>query len=170
MLRIFFYGLGIALTAFATYYFKVPSDYVDINSYTGSLMLASSMIFTIMGVWVALIYPNALSKISDPKKIEVADFSEAIQDTRRLEALVASILKSGFVAIGVLAVGVGKIAYSGLLWQWVPRQCAIASVLSFVALLSMVQIDAIIGVLFSNIAFLNDMHRRRRERAADSDL
>src|SRR5690554_3319950 len=80
-------------------HFQINVSFSDIKDYCSVLILVSGMIFTIMGIWIAFIYPNAIKKLSDPTKIEIADFSDTLNDTRRLESIVDSIMASGFVAI-----------------------------------------------------------------------
>lgn len=72
--------------------------------------------FTIMGIWLAFLYPNALQRIVNPKTIETVDFTEQLEDTRRLEAIVGSVLKSSFVMITLLVVYLVKLVFSKVIF------------------------------------------------------
>ena len=61
--------------------------YNDFANYCTLLVSVSGMVFTIMGIWLAFLYPNALQRIVNPKTIETVDFTEQLEDTRRLEGL-----------------------------------------------------------------------------------
>ena len=85
--------------------------YNDFANYCTLLVSVSGMVFTIMGIWLAFLYPNALQRIVNPKTIETVDFTEQLEDTRRLEAIVGSVLKSSFVMITLLVVYLVKLVF-----------------------------------------------------------
>ena len=55
---------------------SISYSFEDYKEYSSVLINVSSMVFTIMGIWIAFLYPNALSRIIDPK-ITTVDFSES---------------------------------------------------------------------------------------------
>ena len=127
------------------------------------------MVFTIMGIWIAFLYPNALSRIIDPK-ITTVDFSESLQETKRLEALVSSVLKSAFVIILLMLIYLGKVLLFKTNYYLVHASLIKDLVLSTTVLLSYMQCEAVFYVMYSNIMFLNDLHNKREDRKADSDI
>lgn len=169
-LRLFLYGALFFCAEFAFIYFDVSYSLADLKNYTDALLAASGMVFTLMGIWIAFLYPNALSRIVDPNKIKTADFSQALSETRRLENIVASVLKSAMSIVFVLVLYLAKvILYKTPLYT--DHIVAFKSVaLAGVTVLSVLQIDAILGVVFANIMFINDLHRRREDREMNEEI
>ncbi|SWL01762.1 Uncharacterised protein [Klebsiella pneumoniae] len=120
--------------------------YNDFANYCTLLVSVSGMVFTIMGIWLAFLYPNALQRIVNPKTIETVDFTEQLEDTRRLEAIVGSVLKSSFVMITLLVVYLVKLVFSYM------------------------QIEAVVSVILANVMFINDLHNKREQRDIDDQV
>lgn len=153
-----------------TYYFKIQYSYADFKGYADGLLNASSMIFTLMGIWIAFLYPNALSRLTNPSKIATVDFSEALQETRRLEAIVLSVLKSGSVVVGILAGALIKLFFNNTNFVIENINLFKAISISLISTLSYLQAEAIFGVIFANIMFLQDLHGKREDREIDEDI
>ncbi|MBY4696661.1 hypothetical protein K6W21_21570 [Burkholderia latens] len=167
-----FLAYVVAFIVLGYIYFIVPVNYglSDFKNYTDVLLAVSGMVFTIMGIWIAFLYPNALSRIVDPKKIAVADFSESLTDARRLEAIVASVLKSALAVMFVLASYLLKIIICKTAF-YANNVILIKSIaLSSVTMLSIIQLEAVWAVVWANVMFINDLHRKRQERKADEDF
>lgn len=167
--------IGLYLAIFTcllalTYYFKIRYSYSDFKGYADGLLNASSMIFTLMGIWIAFLYPNALSRLTNPSKITTVDFSEALQETRRLEAIVLSVLKSGSVVVGILAGALMKLFFNNAALVTENIELFKAVNISLIATLSYLQAEAIFGVIFANIMFLQDLHGKREDREIDEDI
>lgn len=148
---------------------SISYSFEDYKEYSSVLINVSSMVFTIMGIWIAFLYPNALSRIIDPK-ITTVDFSESLQETKRLEALVSSVLKSAFVIILLMLIYLGKVLLFKTNYYLVHASLIKDLVLSTTVLLSYMQCEAVFYVMYSNIMFLNDLHNKREDRKADSDI
>lgn len=162
---------GISGCVFASvYFFQIRYSYADLKGYADALLNASSMIFTLMGIWIAFLYPNALSRLTNPAKIATADFSETLDETRRLEAIVLAVLKSGLVVIGVLAIALLKLLLSNLPFFVANIETIKAICLTAVSALSLLQVEAIFGVIYANFMFLHDLHNKREDRQLDQDL
>lgn len=164
----YFFIFGVALLF--SIKFRVDYSYSSFKDYSEVLLNVSGMVFTLMGIWVALLYPNALTKIVDEKKVIVADFSDAKQDTKRLEFLVSSILKSALIVICLMVVFLSKIVFSEAGFYGDYKFYVKSFVLSFVFTLSVVQAEAVLHVMLANIMFINDLHKRREDREADKDI
>ena len=154
---------------FAAYYFNLQYAFVDLKAYVDILINVSGMVFTIMGIWIAFLYPNALSRLIDPKKVIVADFSESLTETKRLESIVGSVLKSGLVVVAILGLALTKLLVYGSPLYLTHYVAMKAVALSLVITVSYVQAEALFGVIFANIMFINDLHRRREERESAKD-
>ena len=83
-----------------TVYFAWPSiQYADLKDLLDILKNASAMIFTIVGIWLAYIYPNAVTALVKPESISMI---AGERDARRIEMLVSIIVTSAFVIIGIV--------------------------------------------------------------------
>lgn len=144
--------------------------YSDLKDYLSVLQFVSGMVFTIMGLWIAFIYPNALLKLKDPNKVETGDFSDSLSDTKRLEALVATVIKSALVVAGIMIFhGIKLLVANTALYT--SNTLLIKSFgLSYVILLSILTIETIIHVIYSNVLFVSELHSKREKLEEDSDL
>ncbi|PAA13590.1 hypothetical protein [Pseudomonas fragi] len=167
ILAMFIFG---TIAGFLAYYYKAPFSYADFKDYGYTLLTISGMVFTIMGIWIAFIYPNAILRLQDPEKIKTADFSRTLQDTRRLETVVGAVMASGTVAIGVSAIYFLKLLMYGLpafAGYHIELKSAAIGAITF---LSLVQLSAVGYVIYSNYLFIEDLHVRREGREADGDF
>lgn len=164
------YFLLYLASFFIAYKLPLTYQYSDLKDYISILLGASSMVFTIMGIWIAFLYPNALQRLIDPNKIETADFSATLNDTKRLEALVASVLQSAFVVIGIMLLTFFKMAFNETVFFSSLKIYTKPMALSLIFLLSLLQLESIFYVIYSNVMFINDLHTKREDRAADADI
>lgn len=162
-------ALFITLTI-AIYYFEIDYSFGDYDAYATVLIGVSGMVFTIMGIWIAFIYPNALQRIVNPKKLEVADFSEGLEDTHRLEAIVGSVLKSAMVIIFLMMLLLLKLVFTKSGFYALNIVVIKALLLSVIIVLSYVQIEAVYQVIKANISFIEDLHNKREQREIDDDI
>ncbi|WP_341914751.1 hypothetical protein [Polaromonas sp. YR568] len=130
----------------------------------------SGMVFTIMGIWIAFLYPNAMSRILTPSKLVAVDFSESRSDAKRLELIVGAVMASALVMLGALLITLAKI-----LLQMTPiyvehRIQFKAAALSCLLFITFAQMESIFHVVLSNIMFINDLHFRRQGREADEEM
>lgn len=168
--RIAIYLTLFAVAEFACVHFKISYTLGDLKNYTDALLAASGMVFTLMGIWIAFLYPNALSRIVNPEKIKTADFSQTLSETRRLENIVGSVLKSAMAIVFVLLLYLSKVILSktALYSEHLVTFKSIA--LSGVTVFSALQIDAILGVVFANVMFINDLHSKREDRQMNEEI
>jgi hypothetical protein len=156
--------------AYFSYRFKLAFSYGDIKDYANGLLALSGMIFTIMGIWIAFIYPNALLRLQAPRKIKTADFTETLDDTKRLQSIVGCVLKSVFVALMLCLIFFAKFAIGGLPFVkeniWIFR----ALLFGFITFLTFLQGSAVASVMFANFMFVEDLHRRREKREIEDDF
>lgn len=147
----------------------VDFKYEDLKDYLGILSNVSAMVFTLMGIWIAFLYPNALARLVNPKTIEIADFSETLEDTRRLESIVGAVLKSAIVMICAMSIALAKIFIHKTGFYLEHQSVLKHLALSAAGLMSIVQLEAVMGVVFANVMFINDLHRKRhdKERATE---
>ncbi|HTG56502.1 MAG TPA: hypothetical protein VL943_09555 [Niabella sp.] len=133
-------------------------SYQDVEPLISALENMSAMVFTIMGIWIAFIYPNAILRITQPSKID-AIFSE--EDEKRINMLVGTIIVSALVLVFLLLSTLLKLflSKSGLYLHF-PSLVKITGV-SFLLLLSYVQLVCVYIVIASNVNFLIDLRSKR---------
>ncbi|HTH58981.1 MAG TPA: hypothetical protein VL689_02360 [Paraburkholderia sp.] len=169
-LRLLTYALLFAVLEYTYLHFDISYNLSDLKNYTDSLLAAAGMVFTIMGIWIAFLYPNALKRIVDQETVKVADFSETLSETKRLENIVASVLKSALTIIFVLSLYLSKVIFSHLDLYIHHAQVFKATALAGTTLMSVIQVESIVSVVFANIMFINDLHRKREDRQMDSEI
>ncbi|EFW8219122.1 hypothetical protein ABDD68_002673 [Shigella flexneri] len=144
--------------------------YNDFANYCTLLVSVSGMVFTIMGIWLAFLYPNALQRIVNPKTIETVDFTEQLEDTRRLEAIVGSVLKSSFVMITLLVVYLVKLVFFKSHLYLESQDVIKNTSLALIIAISYMQIEAVISVILANVMFINGLHNKREQRDIDDQV
>lgn len=170
LLKMFLYLAVLVGSGVAAARIPIAYKYDDLRDYIGLLSGVSGMVFTIMGIWIAFIYPNALSRLVNASKIVNADFSDTLEDTKRLENIVAAVLKSALVACGLILIVLTKVAIWKTSFYAEYASLIKAGAFSVVVLATVVQIEAIASVIFANVMFINDLHRKRQDREADQGL
>lgn len=144
--------------------------YEDIKDYLTLLSGVSGMVFTIMGIWIAFLYPNALSRLVDQQKVITVDFTESLSDAKRLERIVAAILISALVMLGALFFTLGKVVLVPTSFYQEHRMIVRASAFGALIFLTLAQVEAVLSVVFANVMFINDLHWKRQERKANEEL
>lgn len=163
--------IAIQLTLwFGFWWCDLAYTYSDLKDYLQTLLTASSMVFTIMGLWIAFLYPTALQRLINPDKEEKVDLPESVNEIKRLESLVGSVIRSAMVVVMIMSLFFAKMVF----WQsgfYLENITGIKSlVISFVCILSILQIESIAHVIWSNVHFLNDLHARKEKVEGDQDL
>ena len=159
-----------AVTSWLAYKHGLSYTYSDFKDYGNNLLSISGMIFTIMGIWIAFIYPNAILRLQAPQKIKNADFTQALEDTRRLESIVGCIMKSAFVASALCLVFLIKILLFSTPFYKENLHLIKSLVLGGTIFLTILQGSAVINVMYANFMFIEDLHRRRESRQGDNDF
>ena len=163
--------VAITVAAFLlAYYTPIAYLYSDYKDYLTLLSGVSGMVFTIMGIWIAFLYPNALSRLVNPAKIATADFSDSLDDTRRLESIVAAVLKSALVMTAALIITILKLFISKTPLYADNILLIKSFALAAVATLTIMQIESVFNVAISNVQFINDLHKKRQDRKSEEEL
>lgn len=171
VLKFFSLYLIMAIVCFSLiYWVGVDYSFNDFNSYTTVLISVSGMVFTIMGIWIAFLYPNALQRLVNPTKIVTADFSEELNEAKRLESIVGSILKSAFVLVTLMVIFLLKLVIFKTDFYLSYRLLFKCASLTIVIVLSYAQIEAVFQVMKANLLFINDLHFKREQREVDEEI
>lgn len=170
MVKLSLMAVTAALFGGVVFWQNSTFTYSDFKDYCSTLLAISGMVFTIMGIWIAFVYPNAIKRLQDPDKIKIADFTATMQDTRRLESIVGSIMESGAVAISITLIYLLKLILSGLPIFLEYREAIKAIAAGFVIFLTLVQCSAVFSVIYANYLFIDDLHTRREAQERNADI
>lgn len=169
MIRIvIFLGVLVATSA-ASWFFDIRYQYADLKSFLDVLLNVSGVVFTLMGIWIAFLYPNALARIVGPRTVITADFSEGREEYVRLTAIVGSVLKSAFVVLIIMALNLAKVVIPSITVVVENLNLIKQIALGIACMLFLIQSDAVIEVILANVKFLNDLHTKRASRQAEDE-
>jgi hypothetical protein len=154
----------------ASFYWSHEYRYDDYRDYFSLMSGVSGMVFTIMGIWIAFLYPNAMSRIVSPEKLVAKDFSDSQSDAKRLESIVGAVMASALVMMMVLLVTLAKIVLITTPLYIDYRLEFKSAALSVLVFITLVQLESVVYVVLSNVMFINDLHFKRRDRQADEEL
>lgn len=160
-------SLFLSFSAFIGYHFYSFVKLSDFAPVIDSLQDISVMVFTIMGLWVAFIYPSALKALTNPGKVRMI---EGTDKTKRLEDLITAILISASVLLGILLFTFLELITKQTVFYKENESLLKAVSLSFLAYLCLVQSKAVMSVIINNIRFVNELHSKRNEQEMHQDL
>jgi hypothetical protein len=139
----------------------------DLDGSLSTLQNLSAAIFTLAGIWVAYLYPQAILAFTNSKKISLL---KGIENTRRVEELVLVIFLSAVVLLAILVFnltsGIAKNMPFVISNYEVFKKISIVVVLY----LSFLQFKSLVSIMSSNIRFINDLHKTKNEQKAHQDL
>lgn len=157
MIKIIFYLIFLLITPiFFVYGKNVPfSDQKDILD---SLKDTASIIFAILGAWIAVIYPNDLQKILKVQTLEEQE-SELV-----FEKLIYSLIIVTTVLI-IMIVTLPAINLIKNLEYFIKYKSILRGVLlSYIYIVALVQAHALLVTLMPNIKILFDIVKSRHDR------
>ncbi|HDL7395907.1 TPA: hypothetical protein PXN48_000656 [Yersinia enterocolitica] len=144
--------LLVALVCFFVKYIK----YNDVKDVISTLQSISAAIFTIVGLWVGFLYPNAIASIVT----DDIDYIKNTKDAPRIEKLIYVIIISALVMLGTLffyflrsLIGNSSFYLNNVFWI---KTIA----LIFIYYMVWLQSKCIFSVILSNINFANNLHTR----------
>ncbi|NKN31914.1 hypothetical protein [Marichromatium bheemlicum] len=163
----------IALTiisAIATYLLKDTASSLNYSAYKdtlGALLNISSIIFAIIGAWIAIIYPRAIGRTFKGKNISVNSLNEADTDANYLSELVEIVMVSAIVLMAVLSLQfLAPIAKHLIMGNWIVH--AKHTAFFVVSLLTLSQLYAVFRVILANYFFLNDLRKKNVDSKVDT--
>lgn len=161
------YAILAVISGLLGYYSYTFINTANISNLTSVLQNVSAMIFTIMGLWVAFIYPEAIKAVSGK-----GDVSDIKDDTKikRIEGLVLVILSSAFVMLSLLAYNLLFMLFAE--HEFVKQNAAPFKLVavSFITFLAFVQSKAVLAVMTANVRFVNDLYQVRNKRKLEEKL
>ncbi|HBV6644893.1 hypothetical protein AB7901_23915 [Klebsiella pneumoniae] len=148
--------LILFLIALASYWLKDKVSYNDIKDILGVLQNISAAIFTIVGLWIGFLYPNAIASIVN----DDVDYIKNTKDAPRIEKLIYVVITSAMVMLSVLFVYLLKSIWSGLSSSIVHTDFVKMIGVTFVYFMCWLQVKCVFSVILSNVSFANNLHSR----------
>lgn len=141
---------GISYYSYKGFSYDIAKDIL------GVLINISAAIFTIVGLWVGFLYPNAMSSIV---KDDVS-YIKNEKDSPRIERLVYTIITSAFVMASILLFFLIKVMLSSL-----PFYKTSIDIIKFagafaIYFMSWLQLKCVMSLVLSNLHFVNHLHGR----------
>lgn len=160
--------LIVALSIAAlSYSFSDDLSFKDVEPLISILQNTSAMIFTIMGIWIAYVYPNAVLSIVQPSKV-TALFSE--EDLERVKLLVGVVILSAFIlALLVFGVSVKTLITKTGLFARNETLFAGAGVF-FLLTITYAQLFCIYAVIASSVNFIIDLKNLKTKQRLSEKL
>lgn len=167
MKTIVIYALGVLLSAFIATCTAEHMKITDLAPVISTLQNISAAVFTISGIWIAYIYPEAIIAFTSPDKVNLLNGTES---TKRIKELVLVVISSSVVLISTLIYNLGFAFFIRL--DFVLANKTIFKVIgaSFICFISFVQIKALWSIMLSNIMFVDKLYGLKTEREVDEDL
>lgn len=148
--------LILLLISLASYWLKDKVSYNDIKDILGVLQNISAAIFTIVGLWIGFLYPNAIASIVN----DDVDYIKNTKDAPRIEKLIYVVITSAVVMLSILFVYLFKSIWSGLSSSIVHTGFIKMIGVTFVYFMCWLQVKCVFSVILSNVSFANNLHSR----------
>ena len=148
--------LILSIIAVASYWLKDTVNYNDIKDILGVLQNISAAIFTIVGLWIGFLYPNAIASIVN----DDIDYIKNTKDAPRIEKLIYVVITSAIVMLSILFVYLFKSITSGLSGIASYFDIIKMAGITFVYFMCWLQVKCVFSVILSNISFANNLHSR----------
>jgi hypothetical protein len=150
------------IAAVATYILKDAVPLLGYSAYKDTLVALlniSSIIFAIIGAWIAIIYPRAIGRAFKGKSVNDPTLKDADTDADYLGELVEIVMVSAIVLMTVLSIQFAAPIIKELItgsWAITLKYTAFY----VVSLLTLSQLYAVFRVILANYFFLNDLRAK----------
>lgn len=164
---IFIHILFISLIFTLSYWFKSEITFEDAEPILTIVQNTSVMIFTIMGIWIAYVYPNAVLQIAQPSKV-ASIFPK--EDLARVKLLVKVIIISAFV-LALLIIGLSaKTFISKMTFHNDSPEVFSFIGMSSLLLLAYIQVCCVYAVIASSVNFIIDLQNMEAKKELSDKL
>ncbi|MHA7846200.1 hypothetical protein [Serratia sp. D1N4] len=163
----FLHIIPLALILWVSYSYCQLLNEKDVEPIISILQNTSVMIFTIMGIWIAYLYPNAILRITQPSKVE-AIFSE--EDDDRVQVIVGVVVLSA-VVLSLLMIGViaRPFILKSEIYKSTPALINGVGLFSLLTL-SYIQLIGVYVVIASNVNFIIDLKNKKNKKSLNDRL
>lgn len=150
----------------------------DLESFTGEsflgvmgvLLNVSSIVFAIIGAWIAIIYPRALQSSISSDRLEGAKIlDESVKDANYLSELFQIVLQSAFVIMVAVAIQVVFPLVRSYQYFDLDMSYVRAFAVSVMIFLALIQINAISVVVEKNFSLLLRVRKKNRGNVIKHD-
>lgn len=154
----FFHIFPLALIFWMSCAYRTDITSQDLEPLVSILQNISVMIFTIMGIWIAYLYPNAILRITQPSKVDTI-FSD--EDSERVKVIVGVVVLSA-VVLSLLLIGVvlKPFIIKSALFTYTPDLIVAIGMFALLTL-SYLQLIAVYIVIASNVNFIIDLRNKK---------
>ncbi|ELM6923875.1 hypothetical protein RYH56_001930 [Citrobacter freundii] len=157
----------LAVIVWASFAYRSDITSQDLEPLISILQNVSVMVFTIMGIWIAYLYPNAILRITQPSKVD-AIFSN--EDSERVKVIVGVVVLSAIV-LSLLLIGVVLKPFIIKSWLFINAPTFFVAVGIFsLLILSYLQLIALYIVIASNVNFIVELKNKRNKRDLNDRL
>ncbi|CZV81790.1 hypothetical protein [Enterobacter cloacae] len=148
--------VAVVLCCVISYFSFKSFSYNDAKDILGALINISASIFTIVGLWVGFLYPNAMNSIV---KDDVS-YIKNEHDSPRIEKLVYTIITSACVMAGILIFFLVKAVFYALPVYQANKDLFKYIGIFFIYFISWMQLKCVMSLILSNLHFVNHLHGR----------
>jgi len=160
----------VALVTYISYSFRSDIVFSDVESLISILQNTSAMIFTIMGIWIAYVYPNAVLRVVQPSKASKVVTIFAEEDVKRVKLLVGVVVISACI-LALLVCGITIKVFllkTEMYSQYTNVFTAIG--LWWLLALTYAQLFCIYAVIASSVNFIIDLKNLQVKRKLSEKL
>ncbi|WP_209328256.1 hypothetical protein [Pseudoalteromonas sp. PA2MD11] len=164
--NILLHSLYILVSALGGYYSIGVLTYKDFNPAISVLQNISAAVFTLSGIWIAYLYPQAISSITSSSKVGLIKGSE---DAKRVENLVYVVSTSALVLFFILLINVFEPIFNKVISVECKQNfdCIIVSCIFY---LTIIQSFSILKIIASNLDFVYRLSYKVTEKKVDDEL
>ncbi|WP_139411058.1 hypothetical protein [Aeromonas veronii] len=137
------------------------------SSILSTLQNISAAVFTIAGIWIAYIYPEAISSFTNPDKIALLKGTES---TEQVKSLVFTVITSASVLTCTLLFSLAAFLYKNSDIVVANKSFFVFISTTLVVYLSLNQTKAILGVILNTLRFVSKLFYLKTEREVNDDL
>lgn len=163
-----YFGLAV-IAGLSTYVLRdniLLLSYADYKETLSALLNISSIIFAIIGAWIAIIYPRAIGRAFKAQSVSDKSIKDADTDADYLSELVEIVMVSAIVLMLVLAIQfIVPILKTIQIGMWINSIKYSAFYLVFMLTIS--QLYAVFRVILANYFFLNDLRKKNVDGKID---
>ncbi|WP_421419936.1 hypothetical protein ACN9JF_18385 (plasmid) [Pseudoalteromonas lipolytica] len=161
--RHFIYTL---VSMIAGYYSMDILTYKDFNPAISVLQNISAAVFTLSGIWIAYLYPQAISSITSSSKVDLLKGSD---DAKRVENLVYVVSTSALVLFFILLISI----FEPIFYKVIPfnyKGTINFLIMSCLFYLTIIQSVSILKIIASNLDFIYRLSYKVTEKKVDDEL
>ncbi len=166
-IKAIWHALVVLAVTYLSYSFRLDILFKDVEPLISILQNTSTMIFTIMGIWIAYVYPNAVLRIVQPSKV-TAIFSD--EDLKRVRLLVGIVISSALILV-LLLLGIAVRTFITKTSAFVQYNSLFTGIgLWFLLALTYAQLFCIYTVIASSVNFVIDLKNLNAKKRLSEKL